>query len=182
MVGNSKAGFDYTYSSTETNWNNKQLNAFITQNFRCPILKNKENSDFPCPITFGFDFNIKGREKISTISLDKGMSKILPLFSINFDQKLGIALQWGIPEKLGELRDIPWEIYELSDNEKYIVIINPSENKKEIQVSSTTAYPQETSVITSKGYFKDTVIGKETKITNALPDFLKSDNYLSTSS
>lgn len=65
-----------------------------------------------------------------------------------------------------------------SITEKYLIITNPNSTEQSLCINNSNGIPQESVKIVSIGFFKNKQLWTETLAKKALPDFLRSDNYL----
>ena len=190
MIWESRAGFDFE-------WNGEGL---IKANFSCPVEKNEKEE---CWLPRSFSLTIKGLKNQTSTFLKPGQSLTLPTFWHTVrDFKLdGIQVRTDIPTVVGNAPDFKYSIVEENvrgnnnwetsitnpgnnqqgaDNRYYVVSNLDSENGKQLNVSSKDWAPlfDGTFNMTVEGKYGDKVVSKEYQINQSLPDFLQSDNYL----
>lgn len=135
---------------------------------------------------------IKGTSNLPKwVKLPAGRAMIIPLFSLKSPSSLADAFWslsinekdaiWFYNNNQLKSEKLSWKPENLDIFLSYQVIANLDEKQRqEVIFSPTTTehYTQETTTITSHARFKATELSRESKITNKLPDFLLSDNYL----
>lgn len=193
------AGVDFNFISSqninshETNTtspqetpNTDQNSDFLNKNFSCPEAVNQEGH---CTLPMQLQLTIQGTSNLpAQLTLPPGRATIIPLFSLATPPSLGEAF-WSLEikkksgiwfqrkEKL-QSEILSWE----HENEQlnYQIIANlDAQDPQEVKFDENQEqYSQEATTITSHARFKATELSRESKITNKLPDFLLSDNYL----
>ena len=184
MIWESRAGFDFE-------WNGEGL---IKANFSCPVEKNKKGE---CWLPRSFSLKINGLKNQISTTLKAGQSLTLPTFwhTVGDFKLAGIQGRTQIPtvdnnsafkhtivqESKGETSIVNPETYqEGADNRYYIISNLDITNEKQLNVSNKDWSPlfDGTFNMTVKGKYGDKVVSKEYQINQSLPDFLQSDNYL----
>lgn len=188
MIWESKAGFNFE-------WNGDDL---IKANFSCPVEKNEKEE---CWLPRSFSLTIKGLKNQTSTFLKPGQSLTLPTFWHTVrDFKLdGIQVRTDIPTVVGNTSDFKYSIVEENNGEtsivnpgtyqegadnRYYVISNLDiTNGKQLNVSSDASSPLFDGHFTMKveGSYAEKIVSKEYQINQSLPDFLQSDNYLTSS-
>lgn len=184
MIWESRAGFDFE-------WNGESL---IKANFSCPVEKNEKEE---CWLPRSFSLKIDGlKDQIST-TLKAGQSLTLPTFwhTVGDFKLTEIQGRTHIPtvdndsafkrtivqENNGETSIVNPKTYQEGADNRYYVISNLDiTNGKQLNVSSDNWSPLFDWHFTMKvkGKYVDKVVSKEYQINQSLPDFLQSDNYL----
>lgn len=187
MIWESKAGFNFE-------WNGDDL---IKANFSCPVEKNEKKE---CWLPRSFSLAIDGlKDQIST-TLKAGQSLTLPRFyhTTPSDFKLtNVTPRSTTPKLKNEDKDLRitiikesgWETQVLNsvglndqwaDNTYYILSNLSNTNAKTVEVEWWKNSPLFDGHFTMKveGSYAGKIVSKEYQINQSLPDFLQSDNYL----
>ena len=186
MIWESRAGFDFE-------WNGEGL---IKANFSCPVEKNEKEE---CWLSRSFSLEINGlKDKIST-TLKAGQSLTLPRFYHKAsDFKLtNVTPRSSTPKlenkdenlKITIIKESDWETQILNsvglndqwaDNTYYILSNLNNADAKKIKVEGWKNSPLFDWHFTMKveGSYAGKTVSKEYQINQSLPDFLQSDNYL----
>ena len=186
MIWESRAGFDFE-------WNGKDL---INANFSCPVEKNEKKE---CWLPRSFSLAIDGlKDQIST-TLKAGQSLTLPRFYHKAsDFKLTNVTPRSTTPKLKNtdkdlkitiIKESDWETQVLNsvglndqwaDNTYYILSNLSDTNAKTVEVEWWKNSPLFDGHFTMKvkGSYAGKIVSKEYQINQSLPDFLQSDNYL----
>ena len=184
MIWESRAGFDFK-------WNGDGL---IKANFSCPMEKNEKKE---CWLPRSFSLKIDGLKDQILTTLKAGQSLTLPTFwhTVGDFKLTGIQGRTHIPtvdndsafkrtivqEDNGETSIVNPGTYQQGADNRYYVISNLDiTNGKQLNVSSDNWSPLFDWHFTMKvkGKYVDKVVSKEYQINQSLPDFLQSDNYL----
>ena len=186
LIGESRAGFDFE-------WNGEAL---IKANFSCPVEKNEKEE---CWLPRSFSLKIDGlKDQIST-TLKAGQSLTLPRFyHKTSDFKLTNVTPRSTTPKLKNadkdlkitiIKESGWETQVLNledsndqwaDNTYYILSNLSDTNAKTVEVEWWKNSPLFDGHFTMKveGSYAGKIVSKEYQINQSLPDFLQSDNYL----
>ena len=186
MIWESRAGFDFE-------WNGKDL---INANFSCPMEKNEKKE---CWLPRSFSLAIDGLKNQISTTLKAGQSLTLPRFYHKAsDFKLTNVTPRSTTPKLKNtdkdlkitiIKESDWETQVLNsvglndqwaDNTYYILSNLSDTNAKTVEVEWWKNSPLFDWHFTMKveGSYAGKTISKEYQINQSLPDFLQSDNYL----
>lgn len=186
MIWESRAGFDFE-------WNGKDL---INANFSCPMEKNEKKE---CWLPRSFSLEIDGLKNQISTTLKAGQSLTLPRFYRKAsDFKLTNVTPRSTTPKLKNtdkdlkitiIKESDWETQVLNsvglndqwaDNTYYILSNLNNADAKKIEVEWWKNSPLFDWHFTMKveGSYAGKTISKEYQINQSLPDFLQSDNYL----
>ena len=184
MIWESRAGFDFE-------WNGESL---IKANFSCPVEKNEKEE---CWLPRSFSLKIDGLKDQILTTLKAGQSLTLQTFwhTVGDFKLTGIQGRTHIPtvdntsdfkhtivqENNGETSIVnPGTYQEGADNRYYVISNLDITNGKELNVSNKDWSPLFDWHFTMKveGSYAGKTVSKEYQINQSLPDFLQSDNYL----
>lgn len=189
LIGESKAGFDFTWSG-ET---------LITQNISCPI----EKRDWKCWFEQDFSLEIKGLKSQISANLQPGQSLTLPMFYHTINRwQVNTPIPWKenpswvnpITGKLtisrakeDDSQETKIEEWNNSFNNwwnatSYYIISNiDRDDSQQIKLQGMHLFDWNFTM-TVQGKYGDKEVSKIYNLKQALPEFLQSDNYLTSPS